>query len=94
MSIANPGHRPMITKILVGAIALCSCVGVAASANADPNPVNTGPDPYAGLRCDCREAAPPDSPALRAEIDRGLREGWSALAPGLPPPGRPGQPRP
>jgi hypothetical protein len=94
MSIANAGHRPRITKILVSAIALCLYVGGAASANAEPNPVNTGPNPYAGLRCDCREAAPADSPALRAEIDRGLREGRSAVLPGLPPPGQPGQPRP
>jgi hypothetical protein len=94
MSTANPGHRPIITKILVSVIALWSYVGAAASASADPNPVNTGPNPYGTLRCECRETAPPDSPALRAEIDRGLREGHSASLPGLPPPAQPGQPRP
>ena len=76
-----------ITKILVsGAIALGFCVGVAAPASADPNP-------FAGLRCNCRETAPVDSPALMAEIDRGIQEGLSAWLPGLPAPTQPGQPR-
>jgi hypothetical protein len=94
MSITHPGRRPIIMKILVSVIALWSYVGGAASASADPNPVNTGPNPYGTLSCDCRETTPADSPALRAEIDRGLREGHSAWLPGLPAPARPSQPLP
>jgi hypothetical protein len=55
----------LITKTLISAvIALASCVGLAAAASADPNPANTGPNPYSGLSCNCRETAPPDSPAV------------------------------
>jgi hypothetical protein len=93
MSTANPGRA---AKMLVGAaIALCFYIAGAAPAGADPNPVDTGPNPYGTLSCAaCRETTPADSPALKAEIDRGLREGHSAWLPGLPAPTQPGQPRP
>ena len=94
MSIASPRHRPVITKILVSVVALWSYVGGAASASADPNPVNTGPDPYGTLSCECRGTTPAGSPARQAEIYRGLQEGHSAWWPGLPAPARPSQPRP
>ena len=94
MSITNQGHRPIITKILVSVVALGSYMGGAPAVSADPNSVTTGPNPYGTLSCECRQTAPADSPALRAEIDRGLREGHSALLPGLPPPAQPSQPRP
>ena len=85
----------LITKTLISAaIALGSCVGLAAPASADPNPANTGPNPYSGLSCNCRETAPPDSPAVRAAIHRGSQEGLSASLPGLPQPTQPRQPRP
>ena len=74
MSIANlkrsalglPTLDPtvLITKTLISAaIALGAGVGLAALASADPNPANTSPNPYSGLSCNCRETAPPDSPA-------------------------------
>ena len=82
-----------ITKILVsGAIALSTFVGGAAPASADPNPA-TDPSPFAGLSCNCRETAPVSSPALIAEINRGIQQGHSAWLPGLPAPTQPGQPR-
>jgi hypothetical protein len=106
MSIANPSvlipttevakrrYRPTVTAILVSAVALCSYIGGAPPVSADPNPTNTGPNPYGTLSCDCRETTPADSPAPKAEIDKGLREGHTAWVPGLPPPAQPGQPRP
>jgi hypothetical protein len=92
-------HHQVITKILVSAaIALGSCVGAAPPASADPNPIGTDPadpNPFGGLSCNsCQETAPPGSPALREEIERGLREGHSARLPGLPPPTQPRQPQP
>jgi hypothetical protein len=77
----------MIAKILVAAaIAVGSYLGAAAPVSADPNPFGT-------LGCDCRQAPAADGPALKAEIDRGLREGHSAWLPGLPAPVQPTQPR-
>ncbi len=78
-------HYQVITKILVSAaIALGSYVGGAAPASADPNPIGTDPNPFGALSCSCRETAPAGSPALREEIDRGIRAGLSALLPGPP----------
>ena len=68
----------MITKLLVSAaIALGSCVGLAAPASADTNPIGTDPNPFGALSCSCRETAPPSSPALGKEIERGIRGGLS-----------------
>jgi hypothetical protein len=76
-------HYQVITKILVGAaIALGSCVGAAAPASADPNPTVTDPNPFGTLSCSCRETASPGSPALRDEIDRGIRAGLSTRTTG------------
>jgi hypothetical protein len=87
-------HRQVITKILVGAaIALGSWVWGAAPASADPDAIGTGPNPFGGLRCNCQETAPPGSPALREETERGIRDARSAW-PGLPPPTQPRQPQP
>jgi hypothetical protein len=68
-------HRRVITKILVSAaIAVGSGVGAAAPASADPDAIGTDPNPFGGLRCSsCQETAPPGSPALREQIERGLR---------------------
>jgi hypothetical protein len=72
-------HHQVITKILVSAaIALGSCVGGAAPASADPNPAGAAPNPFGALSCSCRETAPPGSPALREEMERGIRAGLSA----------------
>jgi hypothetical protein len=94
MSITHPGHRPIITKILVSVVALWSYIAGAATVSADPNPVDTGPNPYGTLSCECRETTPADGPAQQADIHRGLREGHSAWLPGLPAPAQPSQPRP
>jgi hypothetical protein len=77
-------QHQVITRILVaGAVALGFYVGGAAPASADPNSMGSAPNPFGGLTCSCRQTAPPGSPALREEIDRGLREGHSAFLPGL-----------
>jgi hypothetical protein len=70
-------HNQAITKILVSAaIALGASVGGAALASADPNP-------FGALSCSCQDtAAAAGSPALREEIDRGIRAGLSAPLPG------------
>jgi hypothetical protein len=69
----------MITRLLVSAaIALGSGVGLAAPASADTNPIGTGPNPFGALSCSCRETAAPGSPALREEMERGIRAGLSA----------------
>jgi hypothetical protein len=105
MSIADPKRSALglpnldqmvpITKTLISAaIALGSCVGLAASASADPNPADAGLNPYSTLSCNCQETAPAGSPALREEIRRGNQEGLSASLPGLPRPTQPRQPRP
>ena len=80
MSIAN-----LITKTLIsGVIVLGSCVVGAAPASASTGPTTPAPNPFSGLNCNCRETAPPGSPALKAEIHRGIQEGQSAwpAAPG------------
>ena len=90
----STNNHLVITKLLVGAaIALGSCVVAAAPAGADSNPIGPDPNPFSALSCGCRETAPAGSPAVRDEIDRGLREGHSALLPGLPAPTQPSQPR-
>jgi hypothetical protein len=71
-------HRQMIAKILVSAaVALSSCVVGAAPASADQNSIGTAPNPFGGVSCNCQETNPPGSPALRDEIERGLRQGRS-----------------
>jgi hypothetical protein len=86
-------HHQVIKKILVGgAVALGFYVGGAAPASADPNSIGTGPNPFGGLSCSCRETAAPGSPGLRDEIGRGLREGRSAWA-SQPPSTQPRQPQ-
>jgi hypothetical protein len=81
MSIAN-----LVTKTLIsGAIVLGSCVVGAAPAGASTGSTPP-PNPFSGLTCNCQEAAPPDSPALKAEIDRGIQQGRSSF-PGSAGPG-------
>jgi len=83
-----------ITKILVsGAIVLGIFVGGAAPASAAPQAPGNNPNPYSTLHSNHPETAPAGSPALMAEIDRGIQEGRSAWLPGLPVPTQPGQPR-
>ena len=75
----------MITKILIGAaIALSVCVGGAAPAGGEPNPVSTDPNPFSALSCNCQETTPGGS--AREEIDRGIQNGLHALMRGLPAP--------
>jgi hypothetical protein len=75
----------MITKILVGAaIALFACVGGAAPASGEPNPVSTDPSPFSALSCNCQETTPAGS--AREEIDRGIQDGLHASLRGLPAP--------
>jgi hypothetical protein len=85
----------MITKMLVSAaIVLGSLVAGAAPASADPNQSDSNPNPFGSLGCNCRETAPPGSPALTAEINRGIQQGHSAWLPGLAAPTQPQQPKP
>jgi len=85
-------HYQVITKILIGAaVALGTYVGGAAPVGADPNPIGSAPNPFGGLSCSCRETAPPDSPALREGIERGIREGRTAWLPRLSPSTQPQQ---
>ncbi len=82
-------HHKVITKILVSAaIAASLGVGGAAVASADPNPNNTSPNPYGGLR-DSQVLPPTGNPDVTAQIDQGLREGHTAWLPGLPAPIQP-----
>jgi len=87
MSIAN-----LKRSLISAAIVLGSCVALAAPASATTGPVTTDPNPFGSLTSNSRETAPPGSPALKAEIDRGLWQGHSAWLPGLPAPAHPGQP--
>ena len=90
MSIANQPR--LIAKILVStAIGFGALIVAAAPASADTNTGGTNPNPFSGLSCSCQKTAPAGSPAAKADIDRGIREGLSAALPGLP---APGQPRP
>ncbi|MDT5256666.1 MAG: hypothetical protein QOD10_1746 [Mycobacterium sp.] len=83
-------HHYMITKILASA-AIAVGVGIwgAAVASAQPNPSNTSPNPYGGLRCSCQGPAPASNPDVKAQIDQGLLEGHTARLPGLPAPVQP-----
>lgn len=77
--MSNPNPAVLITKTLITtAIALGSCVGVAAPASADPSLANASPSPFSTLSCSCRETAPAGSLALEEEIDRGIQQGRSA----------------
>jgi hypothetical protein len=79
-------HHKVITKILVSAAITASLgIGGSAVASADPNPSNTSPDPYGGLRSS-QGPAPAGNPDVTAQIDQGLREGHTAWLPGLPAP--------
>jgi hypothetical protein len=74
LGLQNLDPKVLITRTLISAaIVLGSCVVGAASASAD-----TGPNPFGGLSSNCRETAPPGSPALKQEIHRGIRSGLSA----------------
>ena len=75
----------MIMKMLVGAaMAVFAYVAGTATAGGEPNPVNTGPNPFSALSCSCHEATPFSS--AREEIDRGIRDGLHASLPGQPAP--------
>lgn len=65
----------MITKVIAGAAMFVGLTVLgAAPANADPghqaNP--PGPNPFAGLTCNCQQPAPLGGPNLE-EIQRGLQ---------------------
>jgi hypothetical protein len=82
-------HHKVITKMLVStAIAVGLGIGGAAVASADPNPNNSSPNPYGGLHS-TQGPAPVGNLDLTAQIDQGLREGHTALLPGLPAPIQP-----
>ena len=79
----------MITKLMVStAIAVGLGIGGAAVASADPNPSNTTPNPYGGLHS-TQGPAPVGNLDLTAQIDQGLRDGHTAVLPGLPAPIQP-----
>jgi hypothetical protein len=73
-------RQQVIAKILVSAaIAVGSCIGVAAPASADQYPNGTDPNPFGALDCGCRGTAPLGGSA--EEIERGLRTGLAARLP-------------
>lgn len=75
--------RVPITKMLVSAaIALGCCVVGAAPASADPDSSDIHPNPLGGLTCNCQGTAPAGGPALREDIERGIRDGLLGLADG------------
>ena len=77
MSIAN--HHRFIAKVLVStAVVFGALIGASAPASADPIPGGTDPDPFGDLSCSCRQTAPADSPLLKDDIDRGIRNGLSS----------------
>jgi hypothetical protein len=78
------GYGLIIRIFAGGAVAVGCCAGAAPPAGADP-------DPYGGLHCSCRGPTSIGSAETTREIERGLREGLSAIVPGLPVPA--GQPR-
>ena len=68
-------HHHVITKILVSAaIALGSCVGLAAPASADTNPIGTDPNPFGALSCSCQTPASVTSPDVTDQINRGIQD--------------------
>ena len=70
-------QHQVTAKILVSAaIALGFGVGGAAAASADA--IGTDPNPFGALTCSCQEIASPRGPALREEMDWGIRRGLSA----------------
>lgn len=70
-------HGHLVAKILVtAAIAVGSCVSVAAPASASPSDADTDPSPFGDLTCSCENTAQPDSQSLAKEVDRGLRQGF------------------
>ena len=80
MMLANP--RPLFTNLLIGAaVVFGSCVAAAAPANADPNPSGAQPNPFAGLTCNCRQAARTGGSVPTAELDRGISNARSAPLP-------------
>ena len=84
MSIAN-----LKRSLISAAIVLGSCVALAAPASATTGPATTDPNPFGALTSNSRETAPPGSPALKAEVDRGLQEGLAVSLPALAPSGQP-----
>jgi hypothetical protein len=95
LGLQNLDPKVLITRTLISAaIVLGSGVGLAAPASAGTGPSSTDPNPFGGLSCNCQQTAQPGSPALKADIDRGLGQGHSAWLPGLPAPAHPSQPQP
>jgi hypothetical protein len=74
-------HRHLITKTLASA-AIVVGAAIAAAIPASANTNGTDPNPFAGLTCNCHETAAPASPALRGEIQQGIKQGHSAWSPG------------
>jgi hypothetical protein len=81
IGLQNLDPTVLIAKTLISAaIVLTSSVVGAAPASADTDPASAGPNPFSTLSCNCRQAAPPDSPALRQEeVHRGIQAGLTAL---------------
>lgn len=82
--MTTPLYGLIIGVFAGGAVAVGCCAGAAPPAGADP-------DPYSGLHCSCQGPTGTGGAETTREIERGLREGRSAIAPGLPAPT--GQPR-
>ena len=73
----NGGFMKVITKTVVSvAIVLGSCVVAATPASADE--VTIDPNPFGALSSGPQETALTSGPAVREELERGIRGGLSA----------------
>jgi hypothetical protein len=81
-ALGLPTRDPMvlITKTLISAaIVVGSCVVGAAPASADPNSPANQPNPFSALSCSCQKIASARRQALGEQVDRGIRDGLSAI---------------
>lgn len=77
-------HQAIPRMFIAAAVAVGLGVGAAPDAASDDLDLT----PFSKLSCTCRSATPADSTDLLARIHRGLREGFAAELPGLPPAAR------
>ena len=80
LGLSNPDPMLLITKTLISAaIVVGSCVVGAAPASADPSSPANQPNPFGTLTCSCQKIAPASRQALGQQVDRGIRDGLSAI---------------
>lgn len=74
-------HQAFPRMLITAAVAVGLGVGAAPNATSDDQDLT----PFSKLSCTCPPATPADSTDLPARIHRGMREGFAAELPGLPP---------